>query len=187
MVCCLFCCYLSQIENEVFERLRAMCQTLIDFELMRLRSSDASHSIQRSFEQALLRFAPNIFFLDFLFHFNYICFFFICLMCYRIDEAKLFENKSPLSDKTAAYAPLTEAELCLVDFQSFKDKCPLTLATLHEFYQLMCDEVSQLKRQKQLEDRESAQKIVRVCHHLFSPLQVIIISAIIWNENIRRR
>lgn len=54
---------------------------------------------------------------------------------------------------------ISDFELNLMNFQSFKDKKPLTTAIIQEYYKLLYDEVAQMKRAKQKEEKDSLSKI----------------------------
>ena len=49
---------------------------------------------------------------------------------------------------------ISDVELTLMNFQSFSEKKPLTNALIQEYYKLLYDEVAQLKKLKQKEEKE---------------------------------
>lgn len=55
--------------------------------------------------------------------------------------------------------PITEAELNLINFKSFKDHKLLNGTILQEYYRLLYDEVAQMKRIKQKEEKDLMSKI----------------------------
>lgn len=70
---------------------------------------------------------------------------------------KLIEDNEILD--RSSIPPITEAELNLINFKSFKDQKPLNSTILQEYYRLLYDEVAQMKRIKQKEEKDLMSKI----------------------------
>lgn len=70
---------------------------------------------------------------------------------------KLIEEKEILD--TSKIPNISEAELNLVNFKSFKDQKPLNSSLLQEYYKLLYDEVAHMKRIKQKEEKDFTIKI----------------------------
>lgn len=61
---------------------------------------------------------------------------------------------------------LSEVELNLVEFQSFKETKPLTASIIQDYYKLFLEELAQVKKLKQKEDKECATKLDEVAKSL---------------------
>ncbi|CAF0784356.1 unnamed protein product [Brachionus calyciflorus] len=70
---------------------------------------------------------------------------------------KLIEQKGILDREKMPN--ISEVELNLINFKSFKDRKPLNSSILQEYYKLFYEEVAQMKRSKQKEEKEFYAKI----------------------------
>ncbi len=68
---------------------------------------------------------------------------------------------------------ITDVELTLIGFQSFKEKKTLTNPIIQEYYKLIYDEVAQMKKQKQKEEKEYVSKLEEI-NKCCSELKVIL-------------
>jgi hypothetical protein len=69
-----------------------------------------------------------------------------------IDEANVFNKQN--------MASITDVELCLVNFNTFKEKSPVTPENIQYYLKLLSDEVTQMKRLRHKEEKETVFKFV---------------------------
>lgn len=69
-----------------------------------------------------------------------------------LEDEDFLNNESTLP-------AVTEVEISLLNFKNFVDKRPLTNSTIQEYYRLLFEELAQMKRNKQKEEKDGSSKI----------------------------